>query len=101
MQRIQEGDQRRRLRRAEIFAIGRHVAATLQYLPDQFIAGQACGDSVERRTALAAFTAESVTVAALFDLKHQRALSFERGTALEQWGGNRSSAPRVHHWRPR
>src|SRR6266702_8550109 len=100
MQRFKEGNQRRRLRWTEIFAIGGHVAAALQHLADQLIAGKSCRDGVQRRTPLAAFAAESVTIAALFGLKYDGALAFERGAACEQFGWDRRAAPCVHHRRP-
>ena len=65
------------------------------------VAREARRNGVKRWTALAAFFAQSVTVAALFGLKYYSALTFERGAALEQFGRNWSTAPCVHHWRPR
>ena len=97
MERFQEGNQRRRLRRAEVVAVGRHVASPLQDLANELVAGEPRRHSIERRAALAAFAAKRVAVAALFVLKDQGALTFEGRAAFEQFGGNWRAAPRIHH----
>src|SRR5262245_37362681 len=67
-QRLHEGDEGGHLLRRQVLAIGWHIAPALYYLPDQLITGQAGGDTVERRAAHAAFTAQTVTVSALLVL---------------------------------
>src|SRR5262245_24776148 len=81
-QRSHERDERVDFSRAQILAIGRHVAATLQNLADELIARLARRDAVERRPALSAFTAEAVAGPALLVLQHQGALKLERRTSL-------------------
>src|SRR5262245_26758666 len=68
MQGLHERHQRGDLRRAEILAIGRHIAAALDHLPDKLVAGQARRHVVERRAALAAAAAQAVAVPALLVL---------------------------------
>src|SRR2546427_10126971 len=100
MQRFKESNQRRRLRWTEILAVGGHVAAALQHLADKLIAGKSCRDGVQRRTTLAAFAAEGVTIAALFGLKYYSPLAFELGAAGEPFGWVRGVWPCVHCRRP-
>ena len=85
-QRLEEGDQGRGLGRAQAVAVGGHVAAPLQDLADELIAGEAHGDVVESGPAPAAFVAERVAVAALLVLQHERALQLERAAALQLCG---------------
>src|SRR5262245_8527338 len=68
MQGLHERHERRHLCRAQILAIGRHIAAALDHLPDQLVAGQACRHVVERRAALAAAVAQAVAIPALLVL---------------------------------
>ncbi len=82
MQRLEERDQRRHLRGAQVLAVGGHVAAALQHLADQLIARQPRRDVVERRAAQAALAAERVAVAALLALQDERALQLERRATL-------------------
>ena len=77
MQGLEVGHQGRDFRRPQVVPVRRHLPASLEHLADQLIAGKACCDSVERRTPLTAFTAESVAVAALFGLKYHSALTFK------------------------
>src|SRR5262250_2601366 len=98
---LHERDERVHFGRAQILAVGRHVAAALQHLPNQLIARLARRDAVERRTALAALTTEAVTGAALLVLEHQRALQLERRAALDVADRRRRGGPRLHLRRPR
>src|SRR5947208_2457184 len=52
MQCFQEGHQCRRLWRAQILTISRHIASTLDDLSNQLIMGEAQGHGVESRAAL-------------------------------------------------
>src|SRR2546427_4208400 len=83
MKRLEERDQRGCLRRAEVLPVRRHVAATLDDLPDQLILRQPHGDSVERRAALPTRLVERMTVPALLQLEDERPVPFQRGASLE------------------
>src|SRR6202012_2660824 len=74
--------------------------ASLQHLSDQLILRQSHGDRIEGRPSLAAKFPKRVTVAALLGLKHQCALSFERGGAVQKLVRYRVAAPRIHMWAP-
>src|SRR6266850_7594299 len=100
MKRLEERDQRGGLRWAEVLPVRRHVAATLDDLPDQLILRQPDGDSVERRAPLPTRLVERMTVPALLHLQDERAVPFERGASLEVFLRNRLAAPRVHHGAP-
>src|SRR5262245_24478242 len=95
-QRSHERDERVDFRGAEILAVSRHVAATLQNLTDELIARLARRDAVERRPALSAFTAEAVAGPALLVLQHQRALKLERTPALDVPARCGGRGPRLH-----
>ena len=82
MKRFEEGDEGGGFGRAEIFAVGRHVAAALNHLANELVFGLNDGDVVESRAALAAFVAERVTIVALLELKDDGALALESGTVL-------------------
>jgi len=96
----QESDQRGGFRGAQVFSIGRHIATTLNDLPDELILRKTQRDGVERRPTLAACIAERVAVAALLELEDQRALAFERSGVLEKLLGDGISAPGIHHGAP-
>src|SRR5882762_6132933 len=96
MKRLEERDQRGCLRRAEVLPVRRHVAATLDDLPDQLILRQPHGDSVERRAALPTRLVERMTVPALLRLEDERAVPFERGASLEVFLRNRLAAPQKY-----
>src|SRR5208337_4145844 len=83
MHRGEECDERVDLRGGEVLAVGRHIAATLNYLAHDLIAGQARGGVVERGPAHPTCAAERVAVAALLALHENRALQFERSAALD------------------
>src|SRR2546427_11669144 len=100
MKRLEERDQRGCLHRAEVLPVRRHVAATLDDLPDQLILSQPHGDSVERRATLPTRLVERMTVPALLRLEDERAVPFERGASLEVFLRNRLAAPRVHRGAP-
>ena len=78
MQRLEEGDERRRLGGTQVLAVGRHVAAALDDLADELILRQAHGHVVERGPRSPPAVAERMAVAALLGLEHERALPLER-----------------------
>jgi len=74
--------------RAEVLPVRRHVATTLDDLPDQLILRQPHGDSVERRAALPTRLVERMTVPALLRLEDEarravRARCVPRGISAE------------------
>src|ERR1700722_6449843 len=101
MHRGQECDDRVDLRRSEVLAVSRHVAAALNYLANDLVPCETRGSVVERGTAHPAVAAERMAIAALLALHQQRALQFERSAALDVVDGSRRGAPRVHPRRPR
>src|ERR1043166_1309578 len=100
MQCSQERNQSCRLGRTQVVAVRRHVAASLQDLPEQLIFGHSRRDRVECRPALSAFAANGVTIPALHALEHYRPLTFERTAAIEKLLRHGYAAPRVHVRRP-
>ena len=68
MQGLHERHQRCDLRRAQILAIGRHIAPALDHLPDQLVPGQARCHVVECRAALAATAVQAMAIPALLVL---------------------------------
>src|SRR5258708_4851349 len=96
VERLEEGDEPGHLRRAQVLAVGRHLAATLQDLPDQLVPCEPCRDVVERGPAQTPFSAERMAVAALLFLDEQRALECERRAALQIRGRRRERAPPRH-----
>ena len=101
MQSLQEGDESGGLRRTQVFAIGGHVAASLNDLANQLIVSEADGNGIKRRTAPATLIRERVTVVALLELKDGGALALEGGAIVEELGGDGEAAPCVHHRTPR
>src|SRR5437899_13101212 len=83
-------------RGAQILAIGGHVAAALQHLTNELIAGLACRHTVQRRAAAAPLATQAVAGAALLVLQHERALELERRAALDVADRCRGGGPRLH-----
>src|SRR5215468_9881148 len=100
-QRLHEGDEGVHLGRRQILAVGGHVPATLEHLSHELVGGEPRRHAVEGGTALAAFSAQAVAVAALLVLDHERALELERRPPAKVLQGRRRSAPRLHLRRPR
>src|SRR5260370_5327418 len=100
MHRGEEGDDRVALRGAEVLAVSGHIAAALNYLPNDLIGREPRRGVVECRPPHPALTAERVTVAALLALEEERALELQRSTAFDVIDRRWSRAPRVHHRRP-
>src|SRR4030095_4521096 len=82
--------------RAQILAVGRHIAPALDYLPHQLVAGQSSRNAVERRAALAAAAVQAVAIPALFALEHERTLKLERRTPFDVLDRRSFAAPRTH-----
>src|SRR5580692_165471 len=96
MQGLEESYERRGLCRTQVVPIGWHVAAALDDLPNQLVLGQPHGNAVQSWPPLSTRIAERVAVAALLDLKHQRALPFECSRATNVPVGYRIAAPGAH-----
>jgi hypothetical protein len=82
MQTFQKRDQCSRFRRTQILSVGRHVATTLDYLPNQLVLRESHRDTVERRPPLATQIPKRMAVATLLGLKDERALPFQSGGAV-------------------
>src|SRR2546422_9688364 len=95
-QRFHERDERVDFRGAEILAVGRHVAAALQHLTNELIAGLARRDAVQRWPALSPLTAQAVAGPALLVLHHECALELERRAAPDASDRPGGGGPRVH-----
>ena len=78
MQRLQEPNQCRSLRRTKVLAIRRHVAAALQHLPNQLVLRETRCDKIQGRSTLSTDPGNRMAVAALLRLKDDSALSFEQ-----------------------
>src|SRR5580692_10572388 len=70
VQGLKESYERRRLCRAQVVPISRHVAAALNYLPNELVLRQPHGNAVQGWSSLSAGVAKRVAVAALLDLKY-------------------------------
>ena len=101
MQRFEESNKRRGLRRIQILSIGRHISAALQNLAHELVARQSNGHSVESRPTLATDVAKRVAVVALFRLKDKRSLHLQRRASCNEFRGNRSGGRGIHHRTPR
>src|ERR1700758_1547745 len=101
MQGLEKCDQRGGLRGAQILAVRRHVATALNHLADELVLRQPHRNTVECRTALPTALSEGMAVAALFDLKHERALPFQGGRSVQELRRHGSAAPGIHLWTPR
>src|SRR5262249_39902905 len=70
-------------------------------LSKELVLCEAHGDAVQTWATFAAAVVESMAVAALFRLEHERSLSLQRGRAAEQALRYRIAAPGVHVRTPR
>src|SRR5215470_6948603 len=95
-----ERDQRRDLRRAEILAVGRHIASALDHLAGQLAAGQSRRHVVERRAALTAYPAQAMAIATLLVLQRNGALQLERRTPFYELLRYVVAPPCAHMRRP-
>src|SRR5579863_5961341 len=100
MQRLEKSDQRIRFCGIQILSVGRHISAPLDYLANQLIRCQPDCNRVEGRPALAAISAEGVTVMTLLRLENQSSLEFKRSAVFQVLRGNRLTAPCAHYRAP-
>ena len=100
MQRFEELDECSRFGRTQVFSVGGHVTAALDYLADELILRELDGDSIQLWSALSARPAQRMAVVALFRLKYERSLSLQGRTPLQVLRWNRFAALRVHHRTP-
>src|SRR5581483_278558 len=84
------------LRWRQVLAVRRHVAASLNHLPDELVLRQPHSHRVQSRTAFSAILAEGMAVAALLNLEDQRALPFDRAGVFQKLIRDRGAAPGVH-----
>src|ERR1700761_1771219 len=102
MQRLQAPNQCRSLRRAQVLAVRRHVAAALQHLPNQLVLRETRCDKIQGRATKSPDPANRMAVAALLRLKDDRALTFERACIVGVADRDRRpSTPRAHLRTPR
>src|ERR1700722_19977785 len=101
VERCEKCDQGRGLCRTQILSVGRHVAATLDYLPNQLVLRQSHRDTIQSRTSLPTTLTKRMTVTALLHLKDQRALSLKCGTAMQELLRHGITAPSIHVRTPR
>src|SRR5215475_7720842 len=71
MQSLEKRNQGGRLRRTQIFSIGRHVSASLNHLADELVLREPHCDRVKRGPSLAAQIPKSMAIAALLGLENQ------------------------------
>ena len=88
-----ESNQRINLRRRKILAVGRHVAATLNYLPNDLVARETRRGFVERGPAHPALAAQRMAVAALLALHERPAVRGECGPLRNRWALRWRSSP--------
>src|SRR5260370_38941867 len=101
MQGLEKCDERRGLCRTQVLPVRRHVAVALVRLADELVLREPHGDRIQRRASLPAQLPEGMAVAALFDLKNERALSLQRGCAMKKSLRHWITAPSVHVRTPR
>src|SRR5262245_23790795 len=101
MQRLEKCDECGRLRWTQVFSIGRHVAASLNYLPDELVVCEPHRDVIQCRASLPTGPSKGMAVAALFELKNQRALPLQRGRVKEHSLRHWITAPCDHVRAPR
>src|SRR5215813_58170 len=100
-QRLHASHESRYLFRRQVPAKRRHVAAALNYLPDQLVAGKTRGHTIQRWAAQAAFATQAVAIPALLILQHQRALQLQRRTSVHILHRCGNAAPGFHVGTPR
>jgi hypothetical protein len=101
MQRLEKCDECGRLRRTQVFSISWHVAASLNYLPDELVLREPHCDRVQGGASLPAASSKGMAVATLFELKNERALSLERSRAKDHSLWHWITAPGAHVRTPR
>src|SRR5438034_176300 len=101
VQRLEKCDECGRLRWTQVFPIRRHVAASLNHLPDELVLREPHRNAVQGRASFPAGPSKGMAVAALFDLKNESALPLKRSCALEHPLRHGITAPSVHVRAPR
>ena len=96
MQGFKKCYERSSLRGTQVVPISGHVAAALNHLPDELVLRQSHGNAIQGRASLSTGVAKRVAVAALLDLKHQRALPLQCSRAMNEAVRHRITAPRIH-----
>src|SRR6267154_2244177 len=101
MQGLKKRDKRRGFCRTQVLPIRGHVAASLDHLADELVLREPHGDAIQRRASLPAQLPEGMAVAALLDLKHERALPLHGRCAMNKSLRHWITAPSVHVRTPR
>ena len=96
MECLEKRDKRRSFRRAQVFSVCRHVAASLNHLADELVLREPHGNAVERRPSLSAEFTERMAIAALFRLKDESSLSLKSRGAMQEPFRYRIAAPGAH-----
>src|SRR5215468_10432364 len=96
MQRLEKCDESGRLRRAQVFSISRHVAAPLNYLPDELVMREPHGDRVQGRASVPTGPSKCMAVSTLFELKNERTLPLKRSRVKDHLLRHWITAPGVH-----
>src|SRR5258705_1105809 len=100
VQRLKKRHQCSRFRRAQVFSIGGHVPATLNYLANELVFGEVQGHTVQRRPALASSVIQRMTVVTLLSLKNECTPTLQGRSPLQEFRRNRLAAPGIHHGAP-
>jgi hypothetical protein len=82
IERVKECHESSRLGGTKIFAIGWHVSAALDHLPNQLILCELNGDAVQSRTTLTSLPLQGVAVVTLLRLENESALPLKCSPAL-------------------
>jgi len=96
MERLEKSDERSCFRGTQILSIGRHVAATLNDLPDKLVLRETQGHAVEGGPSLSATFSQRVTLRTLFNLEYQSSLPSSAVVPMYELIRHWITAPRVH-----
>src|SRR5438105_1516168 len=96
VQRLEKCDECGRLRWTQVFSIRRHVAASLNHLPDELVLREPHRNAVQGGASFPAGPSKGMAVAALFDLKNESALPLKRSCAMEHSLRHWITAPGAH-----
>src|SRR5215469_13652100 len=96
MQSFEKCDKRGGLCWTQILTVRRHVATTLNHLPNELILREPNSNAVESGAPLSACISQSMTIPALLGLKHERSLSLQCGRAMQKSRRHRVAAPSIH-----
>src|ERR1041384_460085 len=84
MERFHKRNERRNFMGTEIFSVSRHITAALDDLPDQLIMRQPRRNRIERWAAHTARSIQTMTIAALFALQHERPAKLQWRAAFDE-----------------